>query len=300
MNKIFSYIIVSLGIVAFSACKDSDKNKDVEETILKGKATVVVDETLLPIIEDQKRVFESDYPAEITLVSKSENELVRYLVADSSKIGIMARTLTKDEINYFNSVKRFPKITPFAKDAIALVAQKGQDTTIALSDVFELLKTGKSSKMSALVFDNMNSGTIQHLLKMAGIEKAPESGVYSFKTNAEVLKFVSENPHSIGVVGINWIMQPTAEVKNYLKNVQVQYVQGLEKQGFFLPTQNNLAEGTYPLARQLYFINVQGYDGLGMGFASFIAGDRGQRLILKSGLLPERIPPRKIVVKKTL
>jgi hypothetical protein len=36
--------------------------------------------------------------------------------------------------------------------------------------------------------------------------------------------------------------------------------------------QNNIAEGTYPLARDLYIINCQGYSGLGMGFPSFVAG----------------------------
>jgi phosphate transport system substrate-binding protein len=48
------------------------------------------------------------------------------------------------------------------------------------------------------------------------------------------------------------------------------------------------------LARDLYIINCQGYSGLGMGFASFVAGDIGQRIILKSGLLPIRTPGRKI------
>jgi phosphate transport system substrate-binding protein len=31
-----------------------------------------------------------------------------------------------------------------------------------------------------------------------------------------------------------------------------------------------------------------------MGFASFIEGDIGQRIVLKSGLLPVQIPTRKI------
>jgi phosphate transport system substrate-binding protein len=34
-----------------------------------------------------------------------------------------------------------------------------------------------------------------------------------------------------------------------------------------------------------------------MGFASFVAGDIGQRIILKAGLLPVRIPPRKVIFK---
>jgi phosphate transport system substrate-binding protein len=79
----------------------------------------------------------------------------------------------------------------------------------------------------------------------------------------------------------------------YLKNINVLSVK-VGKNDYFAPSQNNLAEGTYPLARDLYIINCQGYSGLGMGFASFVAGDIGQRIILKSGLLPIRTPGRKI------
>jgi phosphate transport system substrate-binding protein len=60
----------------------------------------------------------------------------------------------------------------------------------------------------------------------------------------------------------------------------------------------NIAEGTYPLARDLYIINCQGYSGLGMVGFSFVAGDIGQRIILKSGLLPVRMPGRNIIIKK--
>jgi phosphate transport system substrate-binding protein len=102
----------------------------------------------------------------------------------------------------------------------------------------------------------------------------------------------------IGVVGINWIEQPTAKIESYLKTIRVLDVQGLDNKGFFAPSQNNLGDGSYPLARDLYIANAQGYEGLGIGFASFIAGERGQRIILKSGLLPSRIPSRKIVIHK--
>ena len=50
----------------------------------------------------------------------------------------------------------------------------------------------------------------------------------------------------------------------------------------------------YPLTRSLYVINCEGGTGLGTGFASFIAGERGQRIVLKSGLLPDSIPSREI------
>ena len=34
--------------------------------------------------------------------------------------------------------------------------------------------------------------------------------------------------------------------------------------------------------------------GLATGFASFVAGHKGQRIILKQGLAPERVPVRDI------
>jgi phosphate transport system substrate-binding protein len=37
-----------------------------------------------------------------------------------------------------------------------------------------------------------------------------------------------------------------------------------------------------------------------MGFASFVAGDIGQRIILKSGLLPVRIPGRRINIRNKI
>ena len=35
-----------------------------------------------------------------------------------------------------------------------------------------------------------------------------------------------------------------------------------------------------------------------MGFASFVAGNIGQRIVLKSGLLPHEIPTREIRIRK--
>jgi phosphate transport system substrate-binding protein len=63
------------------------------------------------------------------------------------------------------------------------------------------------------------------------------------------------------------------------------------------PTQSNLKIGNYALIRELYLINCQGRSGLGTGFASFLAGELGQRIILKSGLAPDSLPSRQINIK---
>jgi phosphate transport system substrate-binding protein len=45
--------------------------------------------------------------------------------------------------------------------------------------------------------------------RLAGIEELPKEEVYSFKVNKDVVKFISENDGMIGVVGLNWLYQPT-------------------------------------------------------------------------------------------
>ena len=69
---------------------------------------------------------------------------------------------------------------------------------------------------------------------------------------------------------------------------------------YYKPSQSDIATGSYPLTRKLYVLNYQGRPGLGMGFANYISAPEGQRIILKSGLLPVEIPPREIEVRKDL
>jgi len=41
---------------------------------------------------------------------------------------------------------------------------------------------------------------------------------------------------------------------------------------------------------------MEGKSGLGTGFVSFVAGHKGQRIILKSGLAPQIVPARDVMI----
>lgn len=296
------YVLFFGIIIVFFACNQTNKEKNSNETILKGSTSILVDETLLPIIEDQVEVFESLYPgAKIKLLPKSEAESVLALSKDTSKITVLSRELNAEELKVFESKKITPRTTVFAIDAIAFISNKrNKDTLIALQDVVDFMKGKSIANVKGLVFDNPNSSTVRYMNNLAGLKEIPSKGIFSFKTNEEVIKFVSENDGMIGVVGVNWLMQPSLKMQPIVDKVNLISVKGIGKTAYFAPTQNNLAEGKYPLARDLYIINCQGYSGLGMGFASFIAGDIGQRIILKSGLLPIKMPGRTIKTRKEL
>ena len=72
MGKINSVFVLFFIGVLFVMCNQKEKVNTNKESILKGSATIYVDETLTPIIEDQVAVFESNYDAKINIVSKSE------------------------------------------------------------------------------------------------------------------------------------------------------------------------------------------------------------------------------------
>ena len=60
----------------------------------------------------------------------------------------------------------------------------------------------------------------------------------------------------------------------------------------YKPYQAYVAQGLYPYTRKVYIISREARTGLGTGFSSFVAGDVGQKIILKMGVLPASMPVR--------
>lgn len=301
MNKITKTItgfLLLILLFVFSCQKKSDNKID---SILEGKATLYVDESILPIVEDEEAVFESQYEAKLHLVPQSENEVLNSMLNDTAKMAVLTRELTAQELKVFQNKKITPKITRFATDAVAFIKNKtANDTLIVLQDVIDFLQGKAVPNIKGLVFDNPNSSTVRYMSQISGVTITNQKNIFSFKTNEEVIKYVADNDGMVGVIGMNWIFQPPLALQEAVDKVNVLGVKDKGSNEYVYPSQDNLAQGKYPLARHLYIVNCQGYAGLGMGFTSFLTSERGQRIILKSGLVPERIPSREIVIKNKI
>ena len=111
-------------------------------------------------------------------------------------------------------------------------------------------------------------------------------------------------PKAIGITGFSWLNDPDKDYADAVDHVKIMSVKDdIHKNapaGYFSPSQNTLALKQYPLSRNLFILDCSGkISGLGRQFAAFVGSDRGQRIILKSGLLPDAIPGREInIVKK--
>lgn len=298
--------LIACGTIV-SCKKDTAVNKKaVSETLTTGEITILTDNTVQPIIEDVLAVFHNTYEeASIKQVNKTEQEILKALAEDSANVVVLPRKLTKEEESHFTDRKIKPDVTEFAVDAIALITNiKAADTVVNLEEVLKVLQGKPSDEVKRLVFDNAASSTVQELLRLAGVKNPPANGVYALKSNEEVVKYVHDNENAIGIVGVNWLVQPPKGLTQYIDKITVLGVDNVKidkaQKKYYKPNQNNIATGAYPLTRKLYVLNYSGKKGLGMGFATYISAREGQRIILKSGLLPVTIPSREIEVRNEL
>ena len=72
------------------------------------------------------------------------------------------------------------------------------------------------------------------------------------------------------------------------------------EQNSYKPFQAYMALGDYPLMRDVYVILTDPRSGLASGFSTFLASDRGQRIILRAGLMPATQNVRIVNVRDNL
>ncbi|KIA95425.1 phosphate ABC transporter substrate-binding protein [Pedobacter kyungheensis] len=289
-------------VLALISCKRKDKSTGVKETRTSGTMRMLVDESVSPIVLKQIDIFKLDYPeAKFETTIKPEEKIIAAFLNDSVRVIVMPRLLSKQEEKYYN--QRGIKINSirFAIDGIALITNKDNiDSTITVKEVVDVLQGRNSDKK--LVFDNAYSSTFQYFKHLANISQFPAKNVYSKNSSNEVIKLVAQDKNFIGILGVNWISEQNTEMAQYLAQVKMMGVKndkgkvGSDK--FYKPTQENLINGVYPFLRNVNIIECEGRDGLGTGFATWLRSQRGQLIVLKSGLGPHKLMPREINLTK--
>lgn len=284
-----------LGLVFFISCKQDTKTNEpkVTEAYNQGSTEMYVESTVYPLIDEINQVFKSYYSnANIELKMLAQNKILDAVYNDSARLAVVPKTFTQAELEVFKG-KVLPKITPIAKDAVLFITQKGSnDTLINYNDVVAIFKGTKTSN-KVFVFHDVNSSIVNSIMNDAQV-KTVSKNVYYAKTVEEIVSYINKNTNAIGVVGLNWMVNPSENIKQNSSKLRSMLVFNNTSKKYVLPSQSTIADNTYPLIRTINIIDIQGKTGLGTGFASFAASDKGQRIILKSGLMPIKLPKREI------
>lgn len=293
-------------VLVFASCKSPEKKVDAVDPSIErrtsGRVKIFVDESFSSIIADQIDVFKSDYTnASFEVTPGNEASIVPAFIKNSVRLVVLSRMLTPKEDTTFRRRGVAPKTSRFAIDGIALITNKDNvDSNITVSQVIDILQ-GKSTEGKSLVFDNAGSSTLRYFMTLANVKVLPATGVYTLKNNNDVIKYVVDHKNYIGVVGVNWLLANTANMNQYIGMVKTMGVKNAKgKPGddnFYKPIQTNLINGIYPFLRNVYIINCEASDGLGTGFANWVMSQRGQLIVLKSGLGPHKMMPREFNLK---
>lgn len=291
-------------MLLFFSCREKNKYGKVADTPTTGKITIVADESLRPIVEAEVETFNALHKnANIDVIYLPEAEAITAMLKeDSLKLAVVARRLTADERKYLMETDKVrAREDDMAISGIALIVHReNPDTLITINHLKDLLSGkvnswkqigGRSNGGIEIVFDNPNSGLLRHLKdSVAKVDSLPKN-CFAVNNNQAVVDHVSKNRNALGLIGLEWISDRDDSTTNaFLDKIKVVAVAG--DSAHFQPYQAYLALKYYPLSRTVSTINREGRTGLATGFAAFFASERGQRIVLKAGLVPKTMPLR--------
>jgi phosphate transport system substrate-binding protein len=311
INRILTGFFVAISVISCN----SGNSGSLDETPTRGNIKITADESAQLLIDAQLYTFQSLYTdAIIKPQYKPEIDVINDLMNDSVRTVVSCRKLTEKEEKILISQSFYPRTTKIAYDAIALIINKANPDSMLKYSVVNDIFTGKARKWKdidpksklgdiQIVFDNPKSANARYMKEKFALDHIPEywSAVNS---NQEIVDFIEKNPSSIGLISVNWISDPQDTVtRGFLKKITVIGISpSYEAQvsNYYQPYQAYIADKSYPLIREVYTICRESFSGLGSGFIQFIAGEKGQRIVLKSGIVPATMPIRLVHLSNNL
>ena len=301
----------------FSSCGEKKAKDGRTDTPTSGTIEFYADESLSPIIDEERTQFEFEFPkAKLKPIYSDEVTGLQMIKDFKTTLLFTTRHLKDSEIAYLKSKSNvIPSVFPIGYDGLAFIVNKNnQDTCITVNDIKRVL-TGKATKWSDIVpgskrgdieviFDNTRSATTNWVVDSVLHGEKMGAKIMAAKTSKQVIDFVDETPGAIGVIGSNWLNDRRDSTNTtFKKNIHVMRVSIKDKatpSNSWQPYQAYLLDGRYPFVRTLYAIVVETHKALPCSIANYKTNPRGQLIVFKSGLLPYRgdITYKKVNIKK--
>jgi phosphate transport system substrate-binding protein len=310
-HKVFLYISI-FGLLLFLGSCGQIGKKATNETPTRGNIRIVSDESFQPLIETEVFTFIHLYSgATIKPVYKPEYDVINDFMNDSVKVIVTSKKLTDDQIKYLRDNQVIARTTTFAYDALAIITNHdNKDSLIKYNTVMDIF-TGKIKKWKevndksklgdiAIIFDNKKSGNIRYFKELFDIKDSLGTNFFAVSNNAEVINYVSRNPDALGIISVNWISDKNDSLTmSFIKKVNVAAIsqQYINDGSYYRPQQGFIVDKSYPFVREIYLISREIFSGLGSGFVNWACGEQGQRIVLKSGLVPATMPIRLVQIR---
>jgi phosphate transport system substrate-binding protein len=291
MKNLFAFIFILL----VSCSSNNNGSQQIQkDSPNDGTIYMSVDESFKPVIDEQMKIYKSSFPNSNIIVSyKSEVDCFKDLIQDSTRLIIVSRGLTKNEIDYFyNKLSFHPQFATVAYDAVAAILNKDNvDSVFSINDLKKILN---GEKKYTVILDGTNATSTVKFLQDTVLKGAKFGANVVAVTGSEaVIEAIKKTPNAIGFVGNSWVSNDYDEkqLNNFkqMKLALIECVKCEEKGTYAKASQATLMYGQYPLARPLFYIVKENWTGLGTGFTNFLSLERGQLIFRRSCLVPAKI-----------
>ncbi len=316
MIKMFSMLMLALGVSASVAASQLDPNLPVYEKIsgVSGKLTSVGSDTLANLMTLWAEEYKKLYPSvSIQIQAAGSSTAPPALTESTSNFGPMSRKMKSTELVAFEKKHGYkPVAIPVAIDAIAVYVHKDNPiksmTLPQVDAVFsstrkcghsanintwgQLGLTGFWTKKGVQVYGrNSVSGTYGYFKKVALCKGDYKKTVNEQPGSAAVVQSVSVSLDGIGYSGIGYRTASVRTVPIAKKTGGIAYNASPE----------NALSGQYPISRFLYiYVNKKPNSELPpleKQFMKMVLSKVGQEVVVKDGYVPLTSPMSKKFMK---
>lgn len=291
-----------------------------------GTATFVCDNTFENIFEQEVDVFEYQYPEAHLLVRyASQNEAFDSLFNMNTRTIVAARDITPEESAMLKNKYRRERdanirvrSARIAVDAVAFIVNpENTCEKLTVSEIADII-SGRTTEWDQL--EPSDLGRIRVVVDETGSSLGSfmrdsilhggllGDNVYSAGSIPEVFNIVEHNRDAIGVLGVSWITSDmdSADISRetlaeeiladgpvmgttLTQRVKVLKINRDNEVRAYKPYQQYIYDGSYPFFRSIYMITTVSTSNVASGFYSFVTGPLGQKIIMKTGIMPARV-----------
>jgi phosphate transport system substrate-binding protein len=282
-------------LLFLTACRGEEKVDPSLDTRFKGSINISADESFMPVIDAQVKVYEASYPdAKLNVHYKAEADCLKDLTADSVRLVIIPKRITEEERRFVaDSMKVGTEQMLLAYDAIAVIVNPNQEITRFTVNELKQILQGNFKKNLIPVFDGLKAtSTVRFIVDSVLRGDSLSKKTLAAKSSEEVVDYVSKNPDAVGFIGVSWIGNKDDEKQqSFLTKVRLAELECRRLPGQYCqPIQVNIYNGLYPFIRELVFILKENHKGLGYGFTEFMTSERGQLIFRRAYLVPGYLP----------
>lgn len=266
---------------------------------------MMTSEDVFPVIDLQVQDFTRIYKeAKVTNLRTSTRDAIVQLLNDSVKLIVSSRELNAEEKNAVQKNELDVASTKIAYDGVAVIVNSQNTITDITVDDLRAILTGRKERWKGIAGSNLssavvtgigdrNSGVYEYIKHRVANDSSFGKNTQTFDSTESIIGFVRKYPNAIGFVGLSWLSGEHDGIKVLnIGDPNFKSDSTKTELEFFSPHPANIYRNFYPLGRAIFIYVHNAGHGVALGFSSFAAGNIGQKIIVKNGLVPATLPVR--------